>query len=313
MIPAGTTVLVTGAGGSIGSELCRQLRHTNLILFEQSEYALYCIAQEVGGIQVLGSCADEGLVNAVFRTYRPAYVFHTAAYKHVPILEGPNAFAGVRNNVFGTLATLKACEGRYTLISTDKAVEPSCIMGASKRICELLTTEFGGSIVRFGNVRGSSGSVIPAFKDQIARGGPILVTHPDVERYFISPQEAVRLVLAASELPASTYMLEMERVRIFDLARQMIMDSGRDLMIEVIGLRPGEKLTEDLQYPQEKKMPTPHKDIYALHSKTPKVSHRLSWLNRDWASFEETRDWLTEILTQCQATVGYRDLRVVKN
>ena len=311
MIPAGTNVLVTGAGGSIGSELCRKLAHTNLILLEQSEYALYCIAQEVNGAQVLGSCADDGLVRTVINNYRPAYVFHTAAYKHVPMLESANAFAGVRNNVLGTLATLKATEGRYVLISTDKAVEPSCIMGASKRLCELLVMEYGGTVVRFGNVLGSSGSVIPAFRRQIEAGGPVTVTHPEVERYFLTIPQAVDLVLKASELPPATYMLDMPKVKIMDLAREMI--GGKDIKIEFTGLRPGEKLTESLSYPYERKAETPHAAIYSLTSKTPKVSHRLSWLNRDWASFEETRDWLTSVLTQCSPAVSHGHLSVVKN
>ncbi len=313
MIPKDATVIVTGAGGSIGSELCRQLAHTNLILFEHSEYALYCIAQEVGGVPVLGSCLDEALVKAVWDKFRPAYVFHTAAYKHVPMLEGHNAFVGVRNNVLSTLITAGATEGRYVLISTDKAVEPSSIMGASKRLCELITTALGGSIVRFGNVMNSTGSVIPAFRSQIAKGGPVTVTHPDVERYFISISEAVRLVLAAAELPQATYMLEMQKLKIVDLARQMIADSGLQIPIEFTGLRPGEKISESIHYPAERKVATGYKDIYALHSRTPKVCHRLGWLQRGWATFEETRDWLTKILSQSPAAVGYRNLSVVKN
>ncbi len=317
MIPKDATVLITGAGGSIGAEVCRQLRHTNLVLLDQSEYGLYAISQEVGGIPVLGSCSDEALVLETMMRHRPAYVFHVAAYKHVPMLEGGNAFVGVRNNVLGTLYTARHATGRYVLVSTDKAVNPSCVMGASKRLSELVAIEHGGVVVRFGNVEGSSGSVVPAFKRQIAAGGPVTVTAPSVERYFMSIGQAARLVITAgiAGRAAHTYMLEMGApVRILDLAKRMIAESGKPIAIEFIGLRPGEKLSEELHYEHEAKATTGHPGIFELSSpRRYRVSGRLDFLRRPLASFDETRAFLSGILTERPAAIRHRHLSVVKN
>jgi FlaA1/EpsC-like NDP-sugar epimerase len=315
VIPKDATVLVTGAGGSIGSEVCRQLRHTRLVLLDHSEFGLYTVAGETGGIPVLGSCMDEQFVRCVMAKYRPAYVFHTAAYKHVPMLEGENAFVGTRNNVLSTLHVLRHATGRVVLVSTDKAVNPSCIMGASKRLCELLAMEHGAVAVRFGNVQGSSGSVLPAFQRQIEAGGPVTVTDPYVERYFMSVADAARLTIRAgvSGQACRIYALEMGApISILALAQQMI--AGRDIAIEFIGLRPGEKLREELAYEHEERAQTPYDGIYELSTaRTYRVAGRLGWLNRSEASFEETRAFLYGILAERPAAVRHGHLSVVKH
>ena len=269
------TVLVTGGAGSIGSELARQIAGfcpARLVLFEQAESPLYFVHLELARtypgldvVPVVGDVTDRERLDAVFAAYRPDYVFHAAAYKHVPMMEG-NVGEAVRNNVVGTLRVAE-CAARhrtrkFVLISTDKAVNPSSVMGATKRLAELTVlgcpalresgTDFRA--VRFGNVLGSDGSVIPLFRRQLADGGPLTVTHPDVRRYFMSIPEAVQLVLQASALPEAAgriSMLEMgEPVRIVDLAEQLIRLSGlipyRDVHIVFTGLRPGEKLDEEL-------------------------------------------------------------------
>jgi FlaA1/EpsC-like NDP-sugar epimerase len=274
-------VLVTGAGGSIGSELCRQiamLGAKRLIILELNEFALYSIKKELTYsltgdmiVAVLGNANDEKLLNHIFDNYKINTVFHAAAYKHVPLVE-ENICAGVSNNILSTKAIISAARNhnaeRVMLISTDKAVRPTNIMGASKRICELMiqsAAEFSEprgpifSMVRFGNVLGSSGSVIPLFHEQISRGGPVTVTHPSVTRYFMTIPEAVQLVLQATGMAqgGDVFLLDMgEPVRIADLARQMIELSGLrvkdddypegDIAIEFTGLRPGEKLYEEL-------------------------------------------------------------------
>ena len=277
---AGKVVLVTGAGGSIGSELCRQIatqRPSKLVLLDHSEFALYTIDHEMRetwpGIPLapcLGSSNDEGLVRALLRTQRVQTIYHAAAYKHVPMVES-NMQQGLRNNVFGSLAIVRAAleTGAETcvLISTDKAVRPTNVMGASKRAAELIfqaaamrsgaRTVF--SMVRFGNVLGSSGSVVPLFKRQIERGGPVTITHPDIIRYFMLIPEAAQLVLQAGAMArgGDVFVLDMgEPVRIADLARSMIHLSGLsertvadpdgDIAIEYVGLRAGEKLYEEL-------------------------------------------------------------------
>lgn len=280
----GKTVLVSGAGGSIGSELCRQIlncRPARLILLEQSEFALYAIEQELAettrtlGIDVpivleLGNVAERSTSMRIYRNHRPDTVFHAAAYKHVPLVE-TNPISGVRNNVLGTLFGVEAAEANgvahFTLISTDKAVRPTNIMGATKRVCELIlqaraeqadaATVF--SMVRFGNVLGSSGSVVPRFKAQIATGGPVTITHRDITRYFMTIPEASQLVIQASAMArgGEVFVLDMgQPVRILDLARSMIQLSGLsvrdsdrpdgDIEIVETGLRPGEKLYEEL-------------------------------------------------------------------
>lgn len=283
---AGRTVLISGAGGSIGSELCRQLlpsQPAKLVLFEISEIALYTVEMELRALTegtsieveaVLGSVTDRARVNQVLREHGVEVVLHAAAYKHVPIVEA-NAHVGVFNNVIGTQTIAEAAGDagveRFILISTDKAVRPSNVMGASKRMAEIVvqdlarrTSQPGSaetiySMVRFGNVIGSSGSVIPLFEEQISRGGPVTLTHRDVTRYFMTIPEAARLVLLAGSFGegGDVFVLDMgEPVPIYDLACQMIEAAGYmvrdadnpagDIEIITTGLRPGEKLHEEL-------------------------------------------------------------------
>ena len=222
----------------------------------------------------IGDAKSEARMRDLFGRYRPRLVFHAAAYKHVPLMEGGNAFQAVANNVLSTVVTARAARdagaAKYVLVSTDKAVNPTNVMGASKRLAELAcqavaqgsATQF--VTVRFGNVLGSTGSVIPRFREQIARGGPVTVTHPDIQRYFMSIPEATQLVLQAAMMGrgGEIYVLDMgEPVRIADLARQIIMLSGyaeEDIGIKYIGLRPGEKLYEEPLADAERTLPTPH-------------------------------------------------------
>lgn len=284
----GKVVLVTGGGGSIGSELCRQIaRHIpkQLIVFDIYENNAYEIKQELErkyprlNLEVLiGSVRNTSRVNAVFEKYRPDIVYHAAAHKHVPLMEdSPNE--AIKNNVFGTLKTVQAADRfgtqRFVLISTDKAVNPTNIMGASKRMCEMIVqmynnrseTEFVA--VRFGNVLGSNGSVIPLFKKQIARGGPVTVTHPDIIRYFMTIPEAVSLVIEAGLYAkgGEIFVLDMgEPVKILDLAENLIRLSGytpyEDIPISFTGLRPGEKLYEELLMDEEGMKNTENKMIH---------------------------------------------------
>jgi FlaA1/EpsC-like NDP-sugar epimerase len=288
-------VCVSGAGGSIGGELCRQilaLRPQRLVLLERSEPSLYAIDQELRSslpssmelVPVLGSAADGQLVERVLREQGVQVLFHAAAYKHVPLVQA-NPLAGLANNVLGTLVLARAAArcgvASFTLISTDKAVRPTNVMGASKRAAELviqaLAQEPGPTrfaMVRFGNVLGSSGSVVPLFRQQIAKGGPITLTHPEIIRYFMTIPEAAQLVLQAAVLArgGDLFLLDMgEPVRILDLAKQMVRLSGLSLRdaqhpngdIEIVctGLRPGEKLYEELLIDAESE-PTAHPLIY---------------------------------------------------
>ena len=305
---SGKTVLISGAGGSIGSELARQvlvLAPSRLILVDHSEYALYAIERELSQglasdpalpqnlelITVLADVTDQPRMERLCRREAVNVIFHAAAYKHVPLVEA-NLAVGLRNNVLGTKALLEAAlaagVGRFTLISTDKAVRPTNAMGASKRVCELLVQEAAThqsatvcTMVRFGNVLGSSGSVVPLFREQIAAGGPVTVTHPDVIRYFMTIGEAVQLVLQASAMAGGgeVFLLDMgEPVAINDLARQMIELSGcsvrdadnpkGDIAIEYTGLRPGEKLYEELLVTPDDK-PTGHPLIRQARDDTP--------------------------------------------
>jgi FlaA1/EpsC-like NDP-sugar epimerase len=280
----GKSVLVTGAGGSIGSELCRQIAHyrpASLVLFENSEFSLYNVEQELGRrypelqIAYLAGDVRDGIrLEQVFAEYRPQVVFHAAAYKHVPLMERGNAWQAVRNNVFGTwrVAECAARHGveRFVLISTDKAVNPTNVMGATKRLAEIMCQGLQQAqgtrfiIVRFGNVLGSSGSVIPKFREQIAKGGPVTVTHPEITRYFMSIPEAAQLVMQAGCMGqgGEIFVLDMgQPVLIADLARDMIRLSGlaeEEIGIEFTGLRPGEKLYEELLADNENTLPTPH-------------------------------------------------------
>ena len=280
---SGKSVLVTGAGGSIGSELCRQivsLKPEKLVLFEVSEYALYALERELNStgpctiVPVLGSVLDQAHLEAVMRRERTEVAYHAAAYKHVPLVEA-NPAIGVKNNVEGTRNTLLAAEAAgvksFTLVSTDKAVNPTNVMGASKRVSELVVqahaeanTTMRCAMVRFGNVLGSSGSVFPLFREQIANGGPVTVTHPEVTRYFMTIPEAAQLVLQASAMAegGEVFVLDMgEPVKILDLAKRLIQLSGRTyshkpgvngtIELRVTGLRPGEKLYEELLIGEE--------------------------------------------------------------
>jgi FlaA1/EpsC-like NDP-sugar epimerase len=278
----GKSVLVTGAGGSIGSELCRQILANGparLVLFEQSEFALYSISDELAGLKhvhgytaeivsVLGSVTDQKSVRATLAKHHVHTVYHAAAYKHVPLVEA-NPHQGIRNNIVGTWRTAQAALSahveNFVLVSTDKAVRPTNVMGATKRVAELIMQAIGSGsrtrfcMVRFGNVLDSSGSVVPLFRKQIEAGGPVSVTHADITRYFMTIPEAAQLVLQAGSMArgGDVFVLDMgEPVRIRDLARTMIHLSGLtvrdesnpdgDIQIRYIGLRPGEKLHEEL-------------------------------------------------------------------
>ncbi|RMH34370.1 MAG: polysaccharide biosynthesis protein [Nitrospirae bacterium] len=269
---ADKNVLVTGAGGSIGSELCRQVARccpASLILFERYENGLYAIDLELRRtfpdltiLPLVGDVTVAEQVSELFRVTSPDIIFHAAAHKHVPLMEG-NPIEAVRNNVFGTRtvadAAYRSGASRFVLISTDKAVNPCSVMGATKRIAELLIQQMNNlgdtkfAVVRFGNVLGSNGSVVPLFAEQIRRGGPVTVTHPDIKRYFMTIPEAVQLVLQASVLVkgGDIFVLDMgEQIRVSELARNMITLSGlvpdKDIQITYTGLRPGEKLYEEL-------------------------------------------------------------------
>lgn len=277
-------ILVTGAGGSIGSELVRQIARFHprrLVLFELSEFALYQIEQEfserfpdVTIACAVGDVKDALRLEQVFSAHRPAVVFHAAAYKHVPLMESDNAWEAVRNNVRGSKCVAEVSQRfdvkKFVLISTDKAVNPTNVMGATKRLAESVLRQLQRPegtrfiTVRFGNVLGSNGSVIPKFREQIARGGPVTVTHPDIIRYFMLIPEAAQLVLQAGLMGGGgeIFVLEMgEPIRIADLARDMIRLSGfseDDIKIAYTGLRPGEKLFEELLTDSEHTLPTPH-------------------------------------------------------
>jgi FlaA1/EpsC-like NDP-sugar epimerase len=285
----GKTVLVTGGGGSIGSELCRQVARyqpARLVVVELSEFNLYSIEQDLAlrfpqleVVKLIGDVKDLEGLRAIFQRTQPQVVFHAAAYKHVPLMEVDNAWAALRNNTLGTYhAALAAAEvgvERFVLISTDKAVNPTNVMGATKRAAEMVISAMAPShpgtrfmAVRFGNVLGSSGSVIPKFKDQIARGGPITVTHPEIIRYFMTIPEAARLVLQAAAIGESGQVLVLdmgEPVKILDLARTMIQLAGRtegDIPIVFSGLRPGEKLFEELLARADTTLPTLHDRLF---------------------------------------------------
>ncbi len=302
------TVLVTGAGGSIGSELCRQIARfapARIVLFDSSEFALYSIEQEFRDrhagpavVAAIGDAKDPRRVQQVFERYRPAVVFHAAAYKHVPLMEEENAYQAVANNVLSTVVVARAARAngaeKFVLVSTDKAVNPANVMGASKRLAEIVcqTLQPAGRtqfvIVRFGNVLGSTGSVVPRFREQIARGGPITVTHPDIKRYFMSIPEAAQLVLQAAMMgkEGEIFVLDMgEPVKIADLAKELIRLSGyseNDIRVEYTGLRPGEKLYEEPLADAEKTLPTPHPKLRVAQARAPEhnelVDEVLAWL-----------------------------------
>ena len=290
-------VMVTGAGGSIGSELCRQIvKHQPkmLVLFEMSEFALYSIDRELQAsdiqiIPVLGSVTNQQKLERIIQEYKVQTVYHAAAYKHVPLVEA-NPFEGIYNTSIGTQRSVDAAVNQnvetFVLISTDKAVRPTNVMGASKRMAELYCQGLAStnpktqiSIVRFGNVLGSSGSVVPLFKKQIAQGGPVTVTHPEVTRYFMTIPEAAQLVIQAGAMGTGgdVFLLDMgEPVKIVDLAKQMIRLSGfraidengiGDIEVQFTGLRPGEKLYEELLIDADNVEKTEHERILKSYEK----------------------------------------------
>jgi len=315
---ADKVVLVTGAGGSIGSELCRQIarfKPRTLMLFERNEFALYKMEQEFSAqfpdvriVCLIGDVGDAARLEQIFTEHKPAVVFHAAAYKHVPLMEQHNAWQAIRNNVLGTWTVASAAQRhrveKFVFVSTDKAVNPTNVMGASKRLAEMVCqglqhqssqnhasqnrhgTQF--IMVRFGNVLGSTGSVIPKFREQIAAGGPITVTHPDITRYFMSIPEAAQLVLQAGLMGAGgeIFVLDMgEPVKIVDLAKDLIRLSGLsedDIKIEFTGLRPGEKLYEELLADTEHTLPTPHPKLRIAQAREVQavwLHDMLSWMN----------------------------------
>jgi len=314
----GKTVMVTGAGGSIGSELCRQIalfKPERLMLYEQSEFALYTIEQELLSAQpgmvcefLIGDVRDSARLDEIMEKHCPAVVFHAAAYKHVPLMEQRNAWQAVRNNVLGTWAVAEASQrhgvGKFVLISTDKAVNPTNVMGASKRLAEMVCQSLQKPdatryvMVRFGNVLGSTGSVIPKFREQIAKGGPITVTHPDITRFFMSIPEAAQLVLQAGLMGTGgeIFVLDMgEPVKIVDLAKDLIRLSGMsedEIKIEFSGLRPGEKLYEELLADNEHTLPTPHPKLRIARAR------------------EVDESWLKELLAWVASNATQSDVEV---
>ena len=320
------TVLITGAGGSIGSELARQVARfspSNLLLFDRSENDLFKLGTELSRnfpllsfVSCIGDILDVRTLRDVFALYRPNSIFHAAAYKHVPLME-LNCWQAVTNNIFGTYnVAMVAREHQaddFVLISTDKAVNPTNIMGVTKRVAELIIlaqqqqpTRF--TAVRFGNVLGSNGSVLPLFQQQIATGGPLSVTHPDVTRYFMTIPEAVQLVLQASAMGrgGEIFVLDMGRpVRIVDLARSTIRLSGlvpdREIQIVFTGLRPGEKLFEELNLADEGLKPTTHEKIRMLDGGKTDFAQVQRWLD-ELSSLVESRN-LHALIIQLAAIV----------
>ena len=321
-------VLVSGAGGSIGSELCRQIVKFNpshLICLDISEYSLYQLEQEFSHkdlstklLYVVGDVKHTSLLDKVLGQYQPKVVFHAAAYKHVPLMETDNVSEAFNNNVLGTFNLAKACKkakvDKFVLVSTDKVVNPTSVMGATKRlaemVCQGLQDKMGTRfvIVRFGNVLGSSGSVIPKFREQIKAGGPITVTHPEITRYFMSIPEAAQLVMQAGLMGAGgeIFVLDMgESVRILDLARDMIKLSGfqeDEIAIEFTGLRPGEKLYEELLADDEHTLPTPHEKLRIASARVVDevwVNDLLKWISTTLFKDEqlvkkELKTWVEE-------------------
>jgi FlaA1/EpsC-like NDP-sugar epimerase len=319
------TVLVTGAGGSIGSELCRQLLRfapKNLILVERAENNLFHIHKELresgaSVIPCLADISDVPRMRSLFSQYRPAAVFHAAAHKHVPMMEW-NACEALKNNVFGTRTVADLAHefeaSAFVMISTDKAVNPSSVMGATKRVAEIYIQSLANQsstrfvTVRFGNVLGSAGSVIPVFQDQIKRGGPVTVTHPEMRRYFMTIPEACQLVVQAASMGqgGEIFILDMgEPVRIFDLARDLIRLSGKegDVDIHFTGIRPGEKLFEELSLADEKATKTNHPKIFVGKVRTvprDEVERALTrlWQVANLGDIERARTVLQELVPE---------------
>jgi len=305
-------VLVTGAGGSIGSEICRQCEKygaKKLVMLDHSEYNLYAINEEIKNVEtslVMQSVTNRNLLDATFKNYKPDIVIHAAAYKHVPLVE-VNIYEGIYNNVIGTKnvidSSIKYGVKKFVMISTDKAVRPTNVMGTTKRICELyaqnavsLENNKGTDIVavRFGNVLGSSGSVIPKFKSQIQAGGPVTVTHPDITRYFMLIPEACELVLQTGAIGngGDIFILDMGKpIKILDLAKKMIELSGQDdIKIEFTGLRPGEKLYEELLIKE-----SDAKTVYESITVANATAYDIEKLNKDIDELLECDDKLAKL------------------
>lgn len=320
---SGKIILVTGAGGSIGSELCNQIarfKPSAIVLFEQSEYALYEVSEflcehhpEVTIHTIIGDIKDTRRLKTLFEDFAPQVVFHAAAYKHVPLMETTNSWQAVRNNTLGTLCLFEAASRyqveKFVFISSDKAVNPTNVMGATKRLAEMLLQRWAEHnpgvetvIVRFGNVLGSTGSVVPKFRRQIEQGGPITITHPDIKRYFMSVGEATQLVMQAALVGDSgdVLVLDMgEPVKIIDLAKDLIRLSGLPedgIPIRFTGLRPGEKLFEELLADDESTIPTRHPKV--------RVARPGPLPNSAWES--QVREWLTG-----PAVLADHDVRLV--
>lgn len=335
-------VMVSGAGGSIGSELCKQMmrfKPSLLICYDISEYALYQLQQNLYGVDdvlniiyMVGDVKNALRLTQVVQKFKPKIVFHAAAYKHVPMMEQYNVTEALHNNVLGTYTLAQVCKAqkvqKFVMVSTDKAVNPTNVMGASKRLAELVcqglqdqadsttvdSTTF--VMVRFGNVLGSSGSVIPKFRQQIAAGGPITVTHPEITRYFMSIPEAAQLVLQAGLMgkSAEIFVLDMgESVKIVDLARDMIHLSGLtddDIKIAFTGLRPGEKLFEELLADDEHTLPTPHPKLRIAAARNVDqtwVSDLIDWLqstnNMDETEVKhQLKNWVAEYVGDVHAS-----------
>ena len=323
-------VMVTGAGGSIGSEMCRQIARfapARLVLFESNEFALYSIEQELketyrslSFVCLVGDVRDAARVDEVLQHQQPTVLFHAAAYKHVPLMERHNAWQAIRNNVLGTWTVARAAQqygvNKFVMISTDKAVNPTNVMGASKRLAEMVCQALQVTgitrfvMVRFGNVLGSTGSVIPKFRSQIAQGGPVTVTHPEITRYFMSIPEASQLVLQAGLMGngGEIFVLDMgEPVKIVDLAKDLIRLSGfteDEIKIEFSGLRPGEKLYEELLADSEHTLPTPHPKLRIAQARDAAneawLMEILNWVNIKTMPDDEVRASLIKWLPEYQ-------------
>jgi FlaA1/EpsC-like NDP-sugar epimerase len=329
-------VMVTGAGGSIGAELCRHIaryRPAKVVLFDISEAAVYAIQTVLADAfpqlplaTVVGDVKHASLVEEVLARERPGVIFHAGAYKHVPLMEETNAWQAVRNNAYGTwvlaIASIAAKVEKFVLVSSDKAVNPTNVMGATKRLAEIVCSSLSGRgtefvTVRFGNVFGSAGSVIPRFREQIARGGPVTVTHPDITRYFMSLSEATQLLLQAAlqGKGGEILVLDMgEPVRIVDLAHDMIRLSGADpdrIAIVFTGLRPGEKLFEELLTSEEATLPTTHPKLriaLARAANVDAVGQMVVWCERDRAADDaevraRLKAWIPEYMPPAGAPV----------
>ncbi|MHB1557205.1 MAG: polysaccharide biosynthesis protein [Isosphaeraceae bacterium] len=322
-------VVVTGAAGSIGSEICRQVleyRPARLVLLDHSENGLFFLERELSSrrgrtevIPCLASIHDRARLRSVFGEYRPDVVFHAAAHKHVPLVEA-NPGEAVKNNVLGTRTVadeaVRCRAEAFVLISTDKAVNPTSVMGACKRLAEGYVHSLAGKsltwmmAVRFGNVLGSNGSVVPIFQQQIGRGGPVTVTHPEMTRYFMTIPEAAGLVLQAAALGrgGEIFVLDMgEPVRVLDLARDMIRLSGQEIEIQFTGLRPGEKLAEELSDSDEDLLPTSHPKIRAMRHRSSPTRRLVASLEQLEAVVDRSADEVIDAL--CELLPCYRPNR----